>query len=294
MKQIQWFPGHMKKTLREIKENMNLVDIVIELRDARVPLSSENPQISELIANKKRIVVLTKKDLADDYYTQYWINYFHHTGVKALAFDVHKDNVAKIIKVSEEALQEKFERDAARGMKRRPIKAMIVGIPNVGKSTLINKVSRKKVTVVGDKPGVTKSKQWIRINKEMELLDTPGVLWPKFDNELFGMRLAAIGTIKDTILPLDAVVFYLLDQLKSFYLGSLSMRFLGRKDEAFELQDNQLIIEKIGEKRGMYINQEEIDYHQVMMLLLNEFRNGKLGKVTLDRNSEEQNEEDID
>ena len=291
MKQIQWFPGHMKKTLREIQENIGLVDIVIELRDARIPLASENPQIAKLIQDKKRLIILTKKDLADEYFTTMWMNYFKEQGIEAIAFDVHKDNVLKIIQVSERILVEKFARDKARGMKKRPIKAMIVGIPNVGKSTLINKVSRKKATTVGDKPGVTKTKQWIRINKDMELLDTPGVLWPKFDNEYFGLRLATIGTIKDTILPLEAVIFYLLDQLKTFYAGALSKRFLQEEDLAFETQDNQQLLQVIGEKRGLYTANNLIDEHQVMMLILNEFRNGKLGRVTLDRNLSELGEE---
>jgi len=291
MKQIQWFPGHMKKTLREIQENIGLVDIVIELRDARIPLASENPQIAKLIQDKKRLIILTKKDLADEYFTTMWMNYFKEQGIEAIAFDVHKDNVLKIIQVSERILVEKFARDKARGMKKRPIKAMIVGIPNVGKSTLINKVSRKKATTVGDKPGVTKTKQWIRINKDMELLDTPGVLWPKFDNEYFGLRLATIGTIKDTILPLETVIFYLLDQLKTFYAGALSKRFLQEEDLAFETQDNQQLLQVIGEKRGLYTANNLIDEHQVMMLILNEFRNGKLGRVTLDRNLSELGEE---
>jgi len=282
-KQIQWFPGHMKKALTEMAAHIKLVDIVIELRDARVPRSSENPMIRELIRDKKRLIVLTKKDLADPVFTQQWIDELNTEEVSALAYDVHHDDVAKLVQVSEKSLQAKFARDAARGLKKRPIKAMIVGVPNVGKSTLINKVSRKKVTTVGNKPGVTKMNQWIRLHKDMELLDTPGVLYPKFDNANVGLRLAALGTIKDTILPLEEVSGYVLDVLKTFYPGTLTKRFFHASDLLLESAENLSILEAIGRRRGVYSKGDTVDVQQVMLLLLHEFRAGKIARVCLDR-----------
>jgi ribosome biogenesis GTP-binding protein YlqF len=286
MKQIQWFPGHMKKTFEEIKENLKLVDIVLELRDARVPLSSENPMLQNIIQNKRHIIIFTKKDLADPSYVEKWSKYFMEQGKTILFYDVHKDNIQKIITTSEEVLAEKFARDYARGMKKRPIKAMIVGVPNVGKSTLINKITTKKAVVVGNKPGVTRIKQWIRIHKNMELLDTPGVLWPKFDDPVVGMKLATIGTIKDTILPTDEVAKYIIDFLIERYPGYLSKRYVMENEISFEKLPYEEILTTIGKKRGMLVDNSEIDFPQVVMLILNEFRDGLFGRVTLDRDFE--------
>jgi len=283
MKQIQWFPGHMKKALAEIEANIKLVDIVIELRDARIPASSHNPVLGKLIQGKKRLIVLTKKDLADEAFTHKWVEHLTKDETQAIAFDVHRDNVAKLVKMSELVLKDKFARDAARGMKKRPIKAMIVGIPNVGKSTLINKVSRKKVTTVGNKPGVTKTNQWIRLHKDMELLDTPGVLYPKFEDEMVGMKLAALGSIKDTILPLEDVCAYVLDILKTFYPGSVSRHFFGSEDVSLEASTNDELLVAIGQRRGMYSKADVVDDGQVRHVLLHDFRAGKIARVCLDR-----------
>jgi len=283
MKQIQWFPGHMKKTLTEIETNLKLVDIVIELRDARVPLSSQNPMLTRIVQDKKRLIVLTKKDLADPGFTKLWLDYFRANGADAIAFDVHRDNVARLVHMSEQVLKDKFARDAARGLKKRPIKAMIVGVPNVGKSTLINKVAHKKVATVGNKPGVTKTNQWIRLHKDMELLDTPGVLYPKFENERVGLRLAAVGTIKDTIVPLEMVCDYVLDILKAFYPGSVSQHFFEQSDTTLETKANDEIITAIGRRRGIYSKGSLVDETQVMLRLLQEFRSGKIARVCLDR-----------
>jgi len=283
MKQIQWFPGHMKKTLAEIEANLKLVDIVIELRDARVPLSSQNPMLARLVQDKKRLVVLTKKDLADQSFTKLWLDHFAANGIDAIAFDVHRDNVGSLVKLSEQVLKEKFARDAARGLKKRPIKAMIVGVPNVGKSTLINKVAHKKVATVGNKPGVTKTNQWIRLHKDMELLDTPGVLYPKFESERVGLRLAAVGTIKDTILPLETVASYVLETLKAFYPGSVSRHFFAETDMILENESTEEIIAAIGRRRGIYGKGSNVDEVQVMLRLLQDFRSGKIARVCLDR-----------
>lgn len=278
MKQIQWFPGHMKKALIEIQKQLKLVDIVFELRDARAPIASENPQIATLIQHKKHIIILTKKDLADPKQTKLWESEFKKQGKEVVAFDVHGDNLQKLVQKSFTVLSEKFAKDKAKGMKQRPIKAMIVGVPNVGKSTLINRISSKKVTVVGNKPGVTKQQQWIRVHKDMELLDTPGVLWPKFEDPALGVRLAALGMIKDSILPLETVVQYTLTFLKQYYPQMLFTRY-----QLAETLENSAYIVALGQKRGYLIQSDEVDYHQTVMTILTEFREGMIAKVTLDR-----------
>ncbi|MGL5041560.1 MAG: ribosome biogenesis GTPase YlqF [Culicoidibacterales bacterium] len=283
MKQIQWFPGHMTKALKEIQKNLKLVDIVLELRDARAPLSSHNPKLKSIIGEKKHIVVLTKRDLADESMTRKWEELFSKEGYEVLSFDVHNDKIDRLVKKSEEVLAEKFARDAGRGMKKRPMKAMIVGVPNVGKSTLINRISNKRVTVVGNKPGVTKMQQWIRVHKQMELLDTPGVLWPKFENPEFGMRLAVLGTIKDTIVPVEQLAVYAIDFLNEFYPWYVADRY---QTEAIKILPEDTAVqtlEKITRMRGMLVKNNEIDMAHGIMIFLNELRDGKLGTFTLDR-----------
>ena len=283
MKQIQWFPGHMTKALKEIQKNLKLVDIVLELRDARAPLSSHNPKLRTIIGEKKHIVVLTKRDLADEKMTRKWERLFISKGYDVLVFDVHKDKIDSLVKKSEQVLAEKFARDAARGMKKRPIKAMIVGVPNVGKSTLINRISNKKVTVVGNKPGVTKMQQWIRVHKQMELLDTPGVLWPKFENPEFGMRLAVLGTIKDTIVPIEELAVYAINFLKEYYPDALLERYTTELIKVEADDDAVVILEKITRMRGMLTKNNQIDLEHGIMLFLNELREGILCDFTLDR-----------
>ncbi|GBU10440.1 ribosome biogenesis GTPase A [Erysipelotrichaceae bacterium] len=287
MKQIQWFPGHMTKALKEIRQNLKLVDVVLELRDARAPISSHNPKLQEIIGDKKHVVVLTKKDLSDNEYTQKWVQTLVKNGSHVVAFDVHQDKIDKLVQKCDEILSEKFAKDYAKGMKKRPMKAMIIGVPNVGKSTLINRISNKRVTVVGNKPGVTKMQQWIRVHKQMELLDTPGVLWPKFENPEFGMRLAVLGTIKDTIVPIELLAIYGIDFLNKYYPGRVSKRF-STADCPIESTDTAIdILEKITRSRGMLVKNSEIDLEHGIMVFLNEFRGGKLGRLTLDRNFEE-------
>ena len=282
MKQIQWFPGHMTRALREIKEKLKLVDIVVELRDARIPVASANPRIKEIIGDKPHLIVLTKKDLADPEQTKQWITYFKSVGKSAIAFNMQTDNINQIVAIAEVALKEKFARDAAKGMKQRRIKAMVVGIPNVGKSTFINRLSNKKVTTIGNKPGITKKQQWIRIHKSMDLLDTPGVLWPKFDNPVFGMRLAAIGSIKDDILPLNEVIKYVLEFMQEHYPKGLFGRFPTMETDNVDITRTELVLETIAKERRLLTAEGTPDVLLAEKLFLNELRAGMFGGMTFD------------
>ena len=221
-KDIQWFPGHMAKALREISERIKVVDIVIEICDARAPLSSINPELFNIIKNKPRIMILSKKDLADENITKSWLKYFEEKGYIALAMNLNKDNLDIIFNISKVCLKEKIEKDKRRGLKPQPIRALVVGIPNVGKSTFINKMSKRKAANVGNMPGVTKAQQWIKIKNDFELLDTPGVLWPKFENQEIGTRLALIGMIKQDILDKSSLSFslvkFLFERHKEFLI----------------------------------------------------------------------------
>lgn len=278
MKQIHWFPGHMSRALREIREKIKLVDIIIELRDARIPFASANPEIKEIIGEKPHIVILTKKDLADITMTDKWITKLAEEGISAAAFNMRQDNMQKIVAMCHVELEEKFARDAARGMKRRPIRAMIVGIPNVGKSTFINRISNKRATTVGNKPGVTKKQQWIRLHKELELLDTPGVLWPRIDDPQAGLKLAAIGSIKDTILPLDTVVDYCYNFLQEHYPKAIHKRF---KNVESQMTTDEAL-HTIGMERKILSKDGVPDREQVENLFMRELREGALGGITFD------------
>lgn len=271
---IQWYPGHMAKAKREIEEKIKLVDIVYELIDARIPLSSKNPMITEILKNKPHLVLLTKTTMANPQMTKKWEKYYSDLGITAIAIDsLTGDNIKKIEALSKEVLKEKIEKNLARGLKPRPIRAMIVGIPNVGKSTLINKLVNKNVAITGNKPGVTKAQQWIRINQNLELLDTPGVLWPKFDDQKIGIHLALTGAIKSELLHNDDLALYLISFMKENYPGVLASRY-----NIEEVEDNIEILDSIMKKRGIHRD----DYDKCYELLMNEFRSCKLGRITLD------------
>lgn len=273
---IQWFPGHMAKAKKEMKEKLRLVDIVYELLDARIPYSSKNPLINELLKNKPRLILLTKSDMADDFYTNKWKNHFTSQGFPSLSIDsVSGLNIKKIIGVSQTILKDKFEKEKARGMKPRPIRGMIVGIPNVGKSTLINKLVNKRVANVGNKPGITKAQQWVRLNANLELLDTPGVLWPKFEDQKVGMHLAITGAIRDEILKSDELGYYLLDFMKANYEKNILERY-----QLSAGLSNLDILKHIASTRGIS-NKEDVE-EKAAEVLLNDFRSLRLGRITLD------------
>ena len=275
---IQWYPGHMAKAKREIEEKLKFVDIVFELVDARVPISSRNPMINEILKNKPRLILLTKSIMSDDYYNNKFVNEINQSNnSKALLIDsISGLNINKIVTYCRTILKEKLEKEQAKGMKPRAIKAMVIGIPNVGKSTLVNKLVGKKTAIVGNKPGVTKSLQWIRINKDLDLLDTPGVLWPKFEDQKVGYNLALTGAIKDDIIYKDDLILYFIDFLKENYPNALTY-YKVDKD-----MDNIEILNTIAKNKN-FIRNKEVEYERVYELILNDFRNIKLGRITLDR-----------
>lgn len=273
---IQWFPGHMAKAKKEIEESLRLVDIVYELLDARIPYSSKNPMISELLKNKPRLILLTKSDMADGVYTNKWQKYFMEQGFTSLTIDsISGLHINKIISLSQEILKDKFEKEKAKGLKPRPIRGMIVGIPNVGKSTLINRLVKKKATNVGNKPGITKAQQWVRLNANLELLDTPGVLWPKFEDQKVGMHLAITGAIRDEILKSSDLAYYLLDFMKANYEKKLFERY-----NVSTGLSNLEILKHIALMRG--ISEKEDVEEKASDVIVNDFRNLRLGRITLD------------
>lgn len=275
---INWYPGHMAKTKKQLQENIKLVDLVIELLDARIPISSQNPLIYELTKNKPKLVLLTKSSMADPRYNEEIEKYFKEKQSSKVLFidSIQNLNINKISSYAQEILKETFEKEKAKGMKPRNAKAMIVGIPNVGKSTLINRLSQKKVTNVGNKPGVTKSLQWIRIAKDFDLLDTPGILWPKLEDQEAAIKLVLTGAIKDDIVRLEDSIFYFLDFLKQNYRGLLNKRY-----EIDEKSSNLEILEAIAHKRGFMSNQE-YDYEKTYIAILTDFRNLRIGRISLD------------
>lgn len=273
---VQWFPGHMSKALRQMKEKLNLIEVVFELVDARLPISSSNPFVSEMIEGKPRVILLNKMDKADPKKTKEWIEHFRSLGHEAVAVNsINGDGFTKIIPAAKEVLKEKLEKDKQKGLKERSIRALIVGIPNVGKSTLINKLAKRKATAIGDRPGITKVQQWIKVGKELELLDTPGVLWNKFEDQEVGYRLAITGAIKDEILPIDDVVIYGIKFLAEHHPRRLMERYKTEDLDPIALMDH---IGKIrGARRG-----GETDYDRVFGIILNDIRNGNLGRITFD------------
>lgn len=275
----QWYPGHMTKAKRMMQENIKLIDLIIELVDARIPMSSRNPDIDELGKGKSRIILLNKSDLADAGLNQEWESFFKEKGYFVQQLNAKTGaGIKNIQALVQESCKEKIERDRKRGIINRPVRAMVVGIPNVGKSTFINSFAGKACAKTGNKPGVTKGKQWIRLNKGLELLDTPGILWPKFEDQSVGMRLAMIGSIKDEILNTDELALNLIRFLMEYYPGRLTERY-GCEETA---QEALTVYEEIARRRGCIKKGQELDYTKTGMLLLDDFRSGKLGRITLE------------
>lgn len=276
---IQWYPGHMTKARRMMEEDIKLIDLVIELVDARLPLSSRNPDIDNLAKNKARLILLNKSDLSDERINNQWTEYFKEKGFFVVKLDSRSGAGMKAINgVIQEACKEKIERDRKRGILNRPVRAMVVGIPNVGKSTFINSYAKKACAKTGNKPGVTRGKQWIKLNKNLELLDTPGILWPKFEDQQIGLRLAMAGSINDEILNIAELAVHLIRFLKEEYSGTLNERY-GVDEEAKELD----ILEQIGVRRGCLKKGSVIDIDKTADILIDEFRAGKLGRISLER-----------
>ncbi|WP_455542670.1 ribosome biogenesis GTPase YlqF [Intestinibacter sp.] len=276
---INWYPGHMKKTKEMVQNNLKLVDVVIELLDARIPLSSKNPEIDKLAQNKPRVVVLNKSDLSDRSKLNKWISYYQSKGIKAIPVDTLKGSgVNKIVEECKNVTKEKMDALKEKGRKERAIRVMIVGVPNVGKSSLINKLTGRKSTQTGDRPGVTKGKQWVRLKGNLELLDTPGILWPKFEDQKIALNLAFTRAIKDEILDIDTLGLKFIEKMSEIEPEKLKARykleFLG--EEPLET------MEMIGRKRGFILGRNELDYTRIAKTVLNEFREGKLGQITLE------------
>ena len=289
---LNWYPGHMAKTMKQIEADLRIVDIVIELLDARIPIASQNPEIANKIKNRKKLVVLNKADLADEKTNQKWVNYFENQGIPAVLVDSNSGKgIDKFIKKIEEVMQEMLEGQASKGRIGRKIRAMILGIPNVGKSSFINRISKRTTAEVGNKPGVTKQKQWIRINEKIELLDTPGVLWPKFESEDVALKLAFTGTIKETVLQKTEIAYQLVKFLLENYRERLAQRYglnleyiqttlEQEQPENFNIYEIML---EIGKKRGCIISGGNIDEEKTAKIILDEYKNGKFGKVSLEQ-----------
>lgn len=278
---INWYPGHMAKTKRLILENINLIDVVYEVVDARMPYSSKIVDIDNYIKNKPRIMVMTKYDLCDKEETNKWIKYYESLGYKVYPVDLeHSQNVNGLIKLTEEIMREEKQKRIDKGMNARKTRVLVVGIPNVGKSTLINRLVKKKVVNVGNKPGVTKELSWIRINDSLELLDSPGILWPKFEEEIVALNLASLTAIKEEILPIDKVVLYVLKTLKEYYPDKLMSRY-GISDIDDEIYSE--VLDTIGKKRGCLVRGGIVDYDKVYTVVMNDIKNGIISSITFDR-----------
>lgn len=289
---INWYPGHMAKTKRQIIEDLKLIDVIVEVLDARIPISSQNPDVKGYSKNKKRVVVLNKSDLADEKETKKWVKEFEKQGVPTIVTDSNNGKgINEVIRAVQNVSKEEQEKFASKGRVGKAIRIMILGIPNVGKSSFINRITKKNIAQVGNRPGVTRQKQWIRLTEGIELMDTPGVLWPKFESEEVGMHLAFTGTIKDDILEKTEIAFELLKYLVNNYKENLIERFkldgevinqiigndIDENDKALE------ILDIIAKKRGTILSGGRIDYEKISIVLLDEFRSGKLGKITLEK-----------
>lgn len=278
----QWYPGHMTKAVRMMQENIKLIDLVIELVDARTPMSSKNPDIDSLAGNKSRVILLNKADLADPAGNAAWTAYFKEKGFHVLEINARTGAGVRAVQgLVQEACKEKIERDRRRGIKNRPIRAMVVGIPNVGKSTFINAFAGKGCTKTGNKPGVTKGKQWIRLNQNLELLDTPGILWPRFENQQVGEKLAMIGSINDEILHADELAVAILTYLQKYYPGKIRERY-----ETEESEDAYAMLREISIQRKCFLKGEEPDLLRASRIIVDDFRGGRLGRITLERPEE--------
>ena len=278
----QWYPGHMTKAKRMMQENIKLIDLVIELVDARVPMSSRNPDLDELAGNKARVILLNKSDLADAKWNDLWTKYFEEKGFHVLKLNSKSGAGIKSVQtLVQEACKEKIERDRRRGIKNRPVRAMVVGIPNVGKSTFINALAGRACTKTGNKPGVTKGKQWIRLNQNLELLDTPGILWPRFENQVVGERLAMIGSINDEILHIDELAVAIIHYLQKEYPGLLEKRYeIEQTEDAYEL------LKAVCKSRHCYMKGQEPDIERASKMIVEDFRSAKLGQITLEHPEE--------
>jgi len=278
---IQWFPGHMAKTRRILQENLKLVDVVIELLDARIPRSSKNPEIDNIIKNKPKIIALNKSDLADEAVSQQWRDWYNRNGYTNIFIDSLKGKGINLLKsLLRELMKEKIERDKQKGRLFRPIRTMVIGIPNVGKSSFINRISGRASAVTGDKPGVTRGKQWIRLNREIELLDTPGILWPKFEDPQVGLNLAFTGAIKDDVFDIVEVASELLTQLGIIYPRNIAERF---KLELPEGVSGEELLRTAGKNRGCIVSGGEVDLTRIAAIVLDEFRGGRIGRISLEK-----------
>ncbi|RXK18972.1 ribosome biogenesis GTPase YlqF [Macrococcus sp. DPC7161] len=281
---IQWFPGHMAKARREVTEQLKLVDCVFELVDARIPYSSRNPMIDEVIKDKPRVVLLNKMDMANLQETAKWENFFREKGYVPVLIDSKQGkNLDKVIRAAEEVTKEKFERMKQKGLRPRAIRAMIVGIPNVGKSTLINRLAKKTIAKTGNMPGVTKKQQWIKVGKSLELLDTPGILWPKFEDQLVGKKLSLTGAIKDSIVHLDEVAIYGVQFMQQHDLQKLNQHYNIQVESDTPYIE---VFDAIGRSRGLKARGNEIDYEAVVEVIIREIRNNKINRYTFDIKSE--------
>ena len=277
---VQWFPGHMAKTRRLISSSLRLVDIVVEITDARIPFSSRNPEMDKLCNNKKRVILLNKCDYADPNMNDRWLNYYSSKGIPAVLTDCRSGKGLKTLSgIIREALKEQLSRQKAKGMETKPIRMMVVGIPNVGKSSFINRLANGRKAKVEDRPGVTKGCQWVSTSDNMELLDMPGVLWPKFDDPLVGERLAFTGAVKDDILDIEYLAIRLIDVLREKYSALLDARYNISDYAELESYD---VLKMIASKRGMLVTGGEVDTERASIMLFDEFRSGKIGRITLE------------
>lgn len=277
---INWYPGHMKKTMDNIRASLKLVDIVGEIIDSRIPISSKNPVIDDVLKNKPRIMILNKSDMADENETKKWLSYYRKKGYGAVVVDaLHSKGLDKIYSVAKEMLADKFKKLEEKNLSAKTIRMMIVGIPNVGKSTFINSISKRKSAKIGDRPGVTKQVQWIKTKNDLELLDTPGVLWPKFEDERIGLHLAFTGAIKDEIMDIENLAFRFIDELNKRDVNILKNRY-NLSEDFYE--DTLYLMDEIGRNRGAILKKNEIDYFKVANLVFDDFRKVKLGRITLE------------